>query len=236
MSEEDIIIFMYCSIEDLYEDLLKKSQVKLRRRVYPPKLSDAEVIRMEIVVEYLKLDTDKGIWEYFKKHYLYLFPKLGSRVNFVKQATNMWKVKQKLLMSLSQKMDANSDTLYITDGFPIPVCLFARARQSKNFNGIATYSYCAAKKQTYYGFNGIITINSLGCICGYTVTKSNVDERLAVWDTLDNVQGLLIGDKGFITQKLKHDLIVNNICLETPKRKNMLDTRSKAFIKKIMST
>ena len=89
MSEENFIIFAYCCIADFYDEILAENQKKLRTRGFAPKLSDAEVITIEIVGEFLKLDTDKGIWEYFKKHYLHLFPKLGSRTTFVKQLMTM---------------------------------------------------------------------------------------------------------------------------------------------------
>ena len=49
---------------------------------------------------------------YFTKHYLYLFPALGSRVNFVKQATHLWRIKQELLTRLSKKIHGYSDTLH----------------------------------------------------------------------------------------------------------------------------
>jgi hypothetical protein len=235
MSEEEFIIFIYCCIADLYDEILEQTAVVLRTRGYPPKLSDAEVITIEVVGEFLKIDTDKGIWEYFRKHYLYLFPTLGSRVNFIKQATNLWKIKQEILSRLSKKVHGQSDEIYITDGFPMPVCLFARARQSKIFRGVATYGHCATKKQTYYGFQGMITINSLGVISGYTVTPSNVDEREAVWETIENIEGLLIGDKGFISSLLKKELSKKKISLETSLRKNMKDTRDKKFVKKLVS-
>ena len=117
---------------------------------------------MEIVGEFLKIDTDKGIWEYFRKHYLFLFPKLGSRINFVKQATNLWKIKQEILQRLSKNIGGYSDNIYITDGFPVPMCSFARAKQSKIFGEDASYGYCTIKKQTYYGFKGMIIINFEG--------------------------------------------------------------------------
>ena len=218
MSEENFIIFTYCCIADFYDEILAENEKKLRTRGFAPKLSDAEVITIEIIGEFLKLDTDKGIWEYFKKHYLYLFPKLGSRSTFVKQAANLWRIKQIILSRLCEKLEAPSDWIHITDGFPMPVCLFARARQSRNFKHSATYGHCATKKQTYYGFKGMVTINSVGIISRYTVIPSHVDEREGVWEVIEDINGLLIGDKGFISPILKQDLMSKNIDLETALR------------------
>ena len=235
MSEEEFIIFIYCCIADLYDDILKQSAEKLRKRGFPPKLSDPEIITMEIVGEFLKKDTDIDIWRYFKTHYLYLFPNLGSRSNFVKQSTHLWQIKQQILFLLSDKLGGNSDTIHIVDGFPIPICLFARARQCKRFETTASYGHCATKKQTYYGFKGMIMINFQGVIKTHLVMPSNIDEREGLREMVEHISGLLIGDKGFISQALKEELLMQNVTLETPLRKNMTDKRSPDFVKKLMS-
>ncbi len=51
----------------LTDDWLKGR--KLRQRGPKPKLSDAEVLTIEIVGEYLGLDTDEGLYAYFRRHY-----------------------------------------------------------------------------------------------------------------------------------------------------------------------
>jgi len=35
---------------------------------------DSEVITMEVVGEFLGIDTDKHIWQYFREHWLMFFP------------------------------------------------------------------------------------------------------------------------------------------------------------------
>jgi hypothetical protein len=41
-----------------------------------PGLADSEVITMEIVGEFLGIDCEKAIWQYFKNHWLCLFPQM----------------------------------------------------------------------------------------------------------------------------------------------------------------
>ena len=41
-----------------------------------PKLTDADVITMEIVGEFMGKDHDKGIWRYFRNHWHGGFPLL----------------------------------------------------------------------------------------------------------------------------------------------------------------
>ena len=58
MTTEDFIIETYCLTDDEYKILIKKHG-KLRSRGFSPKLSDSEVITMEIIGEYLGYHTDK---------------------------------------------------------------------------------------------------------------------------------------------------------------------------------
>jgi len=63
---------------------------------FAPALADSEVITMELVVEYPSIDADQAIWNYFRRHWLTLFPGLGSRSAFVRQAANLWQYKERL--------------------------------------------------------------------------------------------------------------------------------------------
>jgi hypothetical protein len=87
MSIEDFFIHVFCCVVDEYDPIVLNCP--LRKRGYSPKLSDNEVITMEIVGEFLSRDTDKGIWRYFR-HWHRFFPAPGSCANFVKQASNLW--------------------------------------------------------------------------------------------------------------------------------------------------
>ena len=73
MPVEEFIINIFCLIDDLYNTVVTRP---LRSRGTPPKLSDSEVIAMELAGEWLGHHTDKAIYEYFKKHWMHLFPKL----------------------------------------------------------------------------------------------------------------------------------------------------------------
>jgi len=62
-----------------------------------------------------------------------------------------------------------------------------------------------------------------------------MDERAALFDVLDDIQGLLMGDKGYISQNLHTELMVyQHIDLETPLRANMTDTRDPIFVKNLI--
>lgn len=59
MPLEDFIITVFCWVEDHLETVLGNR--RLRQRGFAPKLADSEVITLEIVGEFLGLDTDVGL-------------------------------------------------------------------------------------------------------------------------------------------------------------------------------
>ena len=104
----------------------------------------------------------------------------------------------------------------------------------RSFKGDATYGYRAAKNQTYYGFHGHLLISLTGVITGFTLTPANGSERAALLDMVSTIQGLLIGDKGYLSSSLQHQLQVVGIQLETALRSNMNDERDPARVKLLM--
>ena len=77
MPLEDLIITVFCWVEEHLDSLI--GDHPLRQRGFAPKLADSEVITMEVVGEFLGVDTDVGIWKYFGRHGRSWFPQLGSR-------------------------------------------------------------------------------------------------------------------------------------------------------------
>ncbi|MEM6613282.1 MAG: transposase [Cyanobacteria bacterium P01_C01_bin.72] len=135
---------------------------KIRRREFAPSLSDSEIITMEIVGEFPGIETDKGIWSYFKGHWSNLFPQIKSRSTFVRQAANLWSYKQKMPQKLAQKVGGLADSVHLIDGLPVPLCHYQRAQNCRLFKGWANFGYCAAKDEKYYGFKVHLVISLEG--------------------------------------------------------------------------
>jgi len=114
--------------------------------------------------------------------------------------------------------------------FP-PLRCFSRAPRSRSFQGVAAYDYCAAKKQTCYGFYGHLTIKATGVITAFSLTPDNGGERDAVWDMVQTIYGLLIGDKGYLSASLQQELQQVFMKLETSLRSNMHDPCDPAWVK-----
>jgi hypothetical protein len=214
---------------------LSKKEKKLLQAITVSGLTDSEVITMGLVGEFLGLGDDKGIWEYFKRHWLAWFPALGHRTTFTRQSANLWVLTQKLQKYLAEKLNGYLDDLHICDGFPIPVCHIKRSYQCRKFKGQASYGYCASKDEHYYGFKGNIVISGLGVVTGITATPAHNDERDSLPEIVNNINGLLIADKGLIRPVLKESLAMAGVNLQTPLRHNMKDERDPKFVRCLVS-
>jgi Transposase DDE domain len=228
-SIEEFIIAVFCCVDDVLVEITQIYPIK--RRGFAPSLTESEVLTMEIVAEFLGIDADKDIWKYFHRHWLELFPKIKSRYAFIRQAANCWQYKELIQQKLAQYLGAYSDQLHLIDGLPIPLCGFSRAPNCRSFKSQADYGFCAAKKQTYYGFHGHLIISGTGVISGFTLTPANGSERDALWDLITRIKGLLIGDQGYLSQFLSRELKQVGITLQTPLRSNMSDSRSQSSVR-----
>jgi hypothetical protein len=230
-SIEEFIIAVFCCVDDLLEEMTQAQPMRQKR--FAPALTDSEVITIEIVAEYQGIDADQAIWSYFRRHWLEWFPRLQTRSTFVRQAANLWQYKKILQHRLAAQLGAFTNTVHLVDGMPIPLCCFSRAPRCRSFKGEAAYGYCAAKKQIYYGFQGHLLISATGVITSFSLTPANGSEREALWDMVHTVQGLLIGDKGYLSLALQQELRQVGIELQTALRSNMHEARDPAWVKLI---
>lgn len=225
---EELIIAVFCCVDDFLRQITQGKPI--RARGFAPSLSDSEVLTMEIVGEFQGRDCARQIWQYFRDHWRKLFPQMRSRSTFVRQAANLWSYKQQLQQRLAGDLGGFQDSIHLIDGIPIPLCCFSRGNRCRLFQAESDYGYCAAKKQTYYGFHGHLVISAVGVITGFTLTPANGSEREALWDVVGGISGLLIGDKGYLDSRLEMELSQSAINLQTPKRSNMKDSRDKKVV------
>ena len=229
MPLEDFMLHIY-----LIADNFLKTVGRFAKEGFKPKLKDSEAMTMEIVGEYLGLEKDKRIYDYFKRQWLAWFPKLEDRTTFTRQCANLWQVKEQLRLHLVN-MIMPFCNLFLFDGLPIPICHIKRVRRKNPFFGQAAFSYCAAKDQKYFGFKGHLVTHVSGLILSYEMAAANIDERDILPELTRNYKGLMVADKGLMRPSLKEELGDYGLDLQTPLRNNMVDTRPKKWIQQIIS-
>jgi len=186
------IIATFCLIDDLLEGK------PLRQRGPQPTLRDSEVLTIEVVGEFLGLETDSNIFRYFRRHYADWFPSLCKidRTTFVRQAANLWKVKEELWQAMLQRIP-HDPYFSIIDSFPVPVCRFARANRCRLYPGSAAFGHDEVARQTYYGFRAHVRLAWPGVIVGCTVAPANLSDMEGAAELLEGVSGFTLGDRAY---------------------------------------
>jgi hypothetical protein len=206
MDTNTFLIEVYCLVDDFMKAFLQGK--RLRQRGPKPTLSDSEVLTMEIVGEFLRFDQDKMLFWYFRTHYGEWFPGLRKihRTTFVRQAANLWRIKQKLWEHVLTMIDFDP-YISIIDSFPLPICRFARACRCRRLREVSAYGYDEVAKHTFLGLRAHLRACWPGVIVDHRLAAANIHELTVAEEMLTNVQGYLLGDRNYwspeIAEKMK---------------------------------
>ena len=220
MDLSTFIVGVFC----LIDDRLEGRQRSYRSRGPSPKLSDSEVITMEVVGEFLGIDTDKAIYEYFKRHYPEWFPRLLEvhRTTFARQAANLWKVKEHLWQHIlehelllgggggggeeERRRGGLEEPLLVLDSFPIAVCKKSRSYKCKVMRDLADRGrdtnlgkFLGMRAHVLVLWPGIIVRAE---VCGANVHDTHPAERL-----LEGMgRGWVLADRNYWSPELREQL------------------------------
>lgn len=215
MSLDDFIITVFCTIDDFLTEFLDGK--RLRQRGPRPTVPDSVVLTCEIVGEFLEYDTDSGIFSYFRRHHATFFPTLLEidRTTFVRQAANLWKIKDHLQSHLQSQIDGDP-LVTITDSFPVPVCRFARAPRCKRLAAEAAYGYDELARQTFYGLRAHVAVSWPGVICSAELAPANVSDVEMAPEVLYGVEGWTLADRNYWSPDLAEKLRQEDVALLAP--------------------
>ena len=202
----DITTFMiavYCLIED------HLAGQRLRKRGPQPTLRDSEVLTIEVVGEFLGIDTESNIFTHFRRHYADWFPGLRkiTRTAFTRQAANLWKVKQELWHTVAQTIP-HDPYISVVDSFPVPVCRFARAPRCRSFGEVAAFGHDEVARQTYYGLRAHVRLAWPGVLVDCSLAPANIHDTEGAEEVLEGVAGFVLADRNYwkpeLSQRLKN--------------------------------
>ena len=210
----DITTFMiavFCLIEDVL------SGRQLRRRGPQPTLRDSEVLTIEVVGEFLGIDTESNIFRHFCRYYADWFPGLRkiTRTTFTRQAANLWKLKQELWQMVAQNIDQDP-YISIVDSFPVPVCRFARAPRCRSFGEVAAYGHDEVARQTYYGLRAHVRLAWPGVIVDCALAPANIHDTEGAEELLQDVYGFALADRNYWKPELMARLKTQGLQLLAP--------------------
>ena len=230
MDISTFIVTVFC----LIDDRLKGRRV--RQRGPAPKLSDAEVLTIELVGEFLGMDTDEAIFRYFREHYGEWFPTLHKvhRTTFARQGANLWKIKESIWQELLSSTP-HDPAFALCDSMPLPACLFARAYRCRRFRGEAAFGKDTLLKQTFYGFRMHARVCWPGVITRLSVAPANAHELRVIPELVESTSGLIVGDRNYHSPKTKEELTTMGVELLAPYSSKKLDPNPKrsAFLSRL---
>jgi hypothetical protein len=230
MDRDHFIITVYCLVCEHYAALTRR--YRIRHGGFAPALTDEEVITIEICGEYFKCGTDKDILAYFVPHYQAFFPRLHDRSLFVRQAANLWCVKDLIQRRLTRVSGQAADPVQIIDTVPLPVCGYTRSARDRCFKPDADYGHCAAKALDYDGFQlGLRTARS-SMIIAYPLLPARPHDIQLLDDLVAGFSGVAPADKGVI-DAVRQALLAERhaVFVITPPRKGMTTPHSRCLLR-----
>lgn len=211
MDLSTFIVAVFCLTDDWLQGK------KLRQRGPRPELSDPEVLTIEIVGEFLGLDTEKGLCAYFKRHYADWFPALRRihRTTLTRQMANLWAVKQELRRHLLELIDFDPQ-ISLIDSFPVPVCRFARAYRCRRLAEESAFGYDETTKQTFYGLKGHMRVCWPGVIVEAELAPADTHDLRMCEELLQGATGWTLGDRNYWSPRLAQELKEEGLDLLAP--------------------
>lgn len=201
----------------LIDDWLKEQRI--RRRGPAPKLADSEVLTIEVVGEFLGIETDTGLFDHFRCHYAEWFPTLAKvhRTTFCRQAANLWVAKHRLWRHLLGRVCYDPE-LSLIDSFPVPVCRFARAYRCKRLAEASAFGYDEMSKQTFYGLRAHLRVCWQGVIVEVDLAPANAHDLHLAEELLllEEAKGWVLADKNYWSPDLTERLGTKGLRLLTP--------------------
>jgi hypothetical protein len=221
MTLDDFILTVFCLVDDSLRHLHLDG---VRQRGPAPLLHDSEVLTLELVGEFLHLDQDAQIFWYFRPPWASAFPMLRQvhRTTFVRQAANLWAVKQRLHRRLAEHL-TEADPLGHADSMPLYACQFARAPYCQRFAGSAAFGRDHVVRQTFYGFRLHLRTSNDGIIQAAVLAPANAAAIHLVRELEPPAGKLGIGDRNYWSPEVQGQLAEPGIVLLAPYKNKSRD-------------
>jgi Transposase DDE domain len=217
MTFDDYLLHLFYLVDTELEAL--KSDLRLRRlraRGPEPVLHDSEVITICLAGEFRGIDTDEGIYDFFRRYHAAEFPRLPrvARTTFARQAANLWRVTQLLLGRVAARLPAadpalDGRVLWLVDSFPLRVCRFRRAPHHKLFAGLASYGRDptdGGRDGRFFGFRVHLRTTDRGTCVDATLAAAHVADPVAAADLAPPGGGAAVVDRNYWRPDVQREL------------------------------
>lgn len=226
MITEDIVIEIYSPADDfckIFSGQLERHQLNVpkttRKYHRQAALYDAEVITILVLFHLYGYHRLKHFYlNYFCEHMQDMFPKT---VSYNRSVELQQSVILPLTISPKEVLLGECTGISFVDSTPLRICKPQQIHAHKVFGGIAARGHCPVDLS--FGFKFHLICSERGELPNFVFTPANTDDRqtLDYASFMKNVKGKLVGDKGYLSQKLFERLFVDGIQLITKIKKNI---------------
>jgi hypothetical protein len=217
---DTFIVATYCLVDEAMDnEAMGGGKERLRQRGPNPTLDDREVLTIEIVGEFLGMDTDEGLFGYFRRHYAEWFPALRKvhRTTFARQTANLWKVKRLLWRHFLKEKVSFDPAISIVDSFAMPACRFARAYRCRRLREVSAYGHDSSsgkkgKAGLFFGLKAHVRVCWPGVIVEAELAAANHHDLSVAEEILEETHhqeggGWVLGDRNYHGPNLKEALL-----------------------------
>lgn len=224
---------LFCVVDDFCQEFMPYFERHLlacseKKRHKPCRMSTSEI--MTVLIEFHRSGYRNFKYFYTKMHY-YLKPFFPQILSYTRFVEVMKTVTFPLIFFLLSR-EKTETGIYFVDSTVLKVCHVKREHSHKVFDGIASKG--KSSMGWFFGLKLHIIINDIGEIMAFRLTPANTDDREPVSDLVASLTGKLIGDKGYISQKLFDELMQKGLHLITKVKKNMKQKIYSSFEKLLL--
>ena len=209
---------------------LVESKMNFLNQIRKPKLSDIELIAIDLTSEYMSIDSE---YQLFRTLPLDLSSKIERSV-YNRRNRKLFFYRDSLRQKLANQI--GTQDYFIVDSMPLEVCKLSRSSRScickEDYQTSPDKGYCASQNNNYYGYklHAVCTVD--GVFTDFDLTQASIHDI----HYLKNIKQLyqnctILGDKGYLSVDYQRDLFSSNqIRLEVPMRRNQKDYKPQAYI------
>jgi Transposase DDE domain len=203
-----LLTIVYVLVDDWYQQYGSRLvPPKSSLPVLQPVFSDSEILTLLLSMDYFPYPGEQQFLGFIRANYLSLFPRLLDQSQFNRRVRRMEGLVEELRRFWVQTMGANLETTLLLDTKPVPVVGYKRSKRHSDFEGSATYGWCASRNLHYFGYKLVVVSTLAGVPLVYALVPAHTDEREAADAVLGFFHGCdILGDKGFIGGDWQDDL------------------------------
>lgn len=186
-----------------------------------PKLSDIELIAIDLTSEYMGIDSEYQIFR--------LLPSsLSTRIErsiYNRRKRGLFHHREQLHNNLINCI-LSANYCLIVDSMPLEICRLSRSSRSlickEGYNTAPNKGYCASQGTHYYGYKLHAICTTSGVFTSFDLTEASVHDIHYLTDIKQMYHDCtILGDKGYLSIDYQLDLFeTRNIKLEIPMKKN----------------